>query len=105
MTYMFNKFLSPFFLILLLLIGAASIGQSTNKIKSLIKLEDTVVKYQCIKDTSGKVLFWKENQDIILMMGANYFDQRGRRIKSISGHSNVGFTVWEYAFDSAGNEI
>lgn len=102
---MFTNIYRLCFLVLLLLSGVPSIGQLTNRIKTIIELEDTVVRYMCKKDTSGKILFWKEDQGIVLMMGASYFDLQGRRVKSLSGHSNVGFTVWEYVFDAVGNEI
>ena len=73
--------------------------------RSSNRYEDTVVKYMCLKDTNGKFLFAKQDQDIVVMMGAYYYDHKGRQTRYLSAHSNVGFDVWENVFDSAGNEI
>lgn len=97
-----------FFIIGLFIIsGLTAKSQDLTGVKSIIQYEDTIIRRISAIDTNGNVTFWKNNRmnGPVIMVCATYYDSLNRRVKSISGHSNVGFSVWTYEFDSAGNEI
>lgn len=96
------------YFILILFITVWNIqAQDLKGIKSIIQYEDTIIRKISILDTNGNIIFWKNNKlnGPVVMVGTSHYDNSNRKIKTISGHSNVGFSIWEHEFDSAGNEI
>lgn len=93
-----------YLLVVLLILLQPSFGQSDKNQKKIIKYEGTIVKSVSCLNKEGNVIFWKKN-NIPISLGAIYYDASNNRIKSISAHANVGFSVWTYEFDSFGNEV
>lgn len=89
-----------------ILSGLTGQAQDLLGVKSITQYEDTTIRKISSLDTNGNVTFWMNNRmnGPVIMLGASTYDSLGRRVMSISAHSNVGFSVYTYEFDSSGNE-
>ncbi len=80
---------------------------SNNKgLKFIIQYQDTTIKSISHFDTSGFLTFFK-NTDLygpVTMLGGQYVNNDGSKKMSIFGHSNIGFTISTYEYDSEGRQ-
>lgn len=71
-----------------------------SNVKELKKYEKTKLRLSQEFDSSGNCVFIKNNGlngDIIAIWGRD-FDQRGRVIKTVFAHSNIGFYIYEIEY-------
>ncbi|MFI5172868.1 MAG: hypothetical protein ACHQFW_10780 [Chitinophagales bacterium] len=90
-----------FVFLCLFLIPSLRILPAQQKLSSEAVKEDSTIIYYFLYDTAGNTIF-KINNDIggPVMVWANYFDTAGHKTRTMTAHSNVGFSVWDYTYDS-----
>lgn len=95
-----------FILGILLLTSLALYSQDMKGVKSAIQYEDSLIRRILVYDSKGNLTFRKENRAYgpVVMLAASYFDDQNRSTKYISAHSNLGFSIYTYEYDSLWNK-
>ena len=92
-------------LILLNLGFNLTFGQDLKGVKRIIKYEGSIERKYSLLDLNGNVVFNKNFPKIApISVSASYYDETNRKIKSISAHANVGFSIYTYEYDSLDNK-